>query len=100
VELPRLQALYEQYKDEGFEVVAVDTNRESELATAFIEKNGLTYTLLEDGEGDLAVGSGTFGVHEFPSSFLIDRDGRVVYFHVGFDPGDENKLEEEIKSLL
>ena len=100
MELPRLQALYEQYSDQGFEVVAVDTNRETELAIKFIETKGLTFTLLEDAEGDRAVGTKVFGVSEYPSSLLIDRDGRVMYFHVGFDPGDEEKFEREIKTLL
>lgn len=100
MELPRLQSLYEQYKDQGFEVVAVDTNRETDLATAFIEKKGLSFTFLEDIEGEGAVGTGIFGVLEYPTSLLIDRDGRVMYFHIGFDPGDEEKLGKEITSLL
>ena len=33
-------------------------------------------------------------------SFLIDRDGKVMYFHLGFEAGDEEHLEEEIKTLL
>jgi len=100
VELPRLQTLFEQYKEQGFEVVAVDTNRETDLAKAFIEKKGLSFTFLEDIEGEGAVGTGIFGVLEYPTTLLIDREGRVMYFHIGFDPGDEKKLSEEIESLL
>jgi cytochrome c biogenesis protein CcmG/thiol:disulfide interchange protein DsbE len=100
VELPRLQPLYEQYKDQGFEVIAVDGKRDTERATKFIEENGLTYTMLENGEeSDEIVGS-MFKVRSFPSSFLIDRDGKVMYFHLGFEAGDEEHLEEEIKALL
>jgi cytochrome c biogenesis protein CcmG/thiol:disulfide interchange protein DsbE len=100
VELPRLQPLYEQYKDQGFEVIAVDGKRDTERATKFIEENGLTYTMLENGEeSDEIVGS-MFKVRSFPSSFLIDRDGKVMYFHLGFEAGDEEHLEEEINTLL
>jgi cytochrome c biogenesis protein CcmG/thiol:disulfide interchange protein DsbE len=100
VELPRLQPLYEQYKDQGFEVIAVEAKLDTERATKFIEENGLTYTMLENGEeSDEIVGS-MFKVRSFPSSFLIDRDGKVMYFHLGFEAGDEEHLEDEIKALL
>ena len=100
MELPRLQPLYETYKDQGFEVVAVESRRDTERATQFIEEKGLTYTLLENGEDELEVVDGTFGVRSFPTSFLIDREGRVMYYHLGFELGDEKKLAAEIESLL
>jgi peroxiredoxin len=100
VELPRLQPLYEKYKDQGFEIIAVDGKRDTERATAFIEENGLTYTMLENAEGDDEVVGNLYKVRAYPSSFLIDRDGKVMYFHLGFDAGDEEHLEEEIQSLL
>ena len=100
MELPRLQPLYEQYKDQGFEVIAVEAKRDTERATKFIEKNGLTYTMLENGDGDAEVVGSMFKVRSFPSSFLIDRDGKVMYFHLGFEAGDEVHLEEEITTLL
>ena len=100
MELPRLQPLYETYKDQGFNVVVVDGKRQTEKATAFIEKHGLTYTALENGEGDAEVASAVFGVQGYPTSFLVDRDGRVMYRHLGFEAGDEVHLAEEIESLL
>jgi peroxiredoxin len=100
VELPRLQTLYEEYADRGFEVVAVDSFRDTARATKFIEEKGLTYTLLENGENDAAIVAEVFKVYAYPSSFLIDRDGRVQYFHLGFELGDEKKMAKEIESLL
>ena len=100
MELPRLQPLYEKYRDQGFEVIAIETKGQAELATKFIEENGLTYTMLENGEGEAEVASTTFNVIYHPSSFLIDRDGKVMYYHLGFEAGDEEHLEEEIQSLL
>ena len=100
MELPRLQPLYEKYKDQGFEIIAVDGKRDTERATAFIEENGLTYTMLENAEGDDEVVGNLYKVRAYPSSFLIDRNGKVMYFHLGFDAGDEEHLEEEIQSLL
>jgi cytochrome c biogenesis protein CcmG/thiol:disulfide interchange protein DsbE len=100
VELPRLQPLYEKYKDQGFEIIAVEGKRDTKRATAFIEKNGLTYTMLENGEGEAEVANAMYKVLAYPSSFLIDRDGKVMFYHLGFEAGDEAHLEEEIQSLL
>ena len=100
MELPRLQTLYETYKDQGFEIIAVDGKNDTERATKFIAENGLTYTMLENGEGDNEIVGGKYKVRAYPTSFLIDRDGKVMYFHLGFEPGDEEHLEEEIQSLL
>jgi peroxiredoxin len=100
VELPRLQKLFETYRNQGFEVVAVDAFRDTKQATKFIEDKGLSFTLLENGAEDAEVVSSMFGVSAFPTSLLVDREGRVMYAHVGFELGDEQKLEEEIRSLL
>ncbi len=100
MELPRLQKLFETYRNQGFEVVAVDAFRDTKQATKFIEDKGLSFTLLENGAEDAEVVSSMFGVSAFPTSLLVDREGRVMYAHVGFELGDEQKLEEEIRSLL
>jgi cytochrome c biogenesis protein CcmG/thiol:disulfide interchange protein DsbE len=100
VELPRLQPLYETYKDQGFSVVAIERQRDTERATAFIEENNLTYTLLENGEDDAEVVRSVFQVTSFPTSFLIDREGRILFYHLGFEAGDEEKLATEIERVL
>lgn len=100
MELPRLQKLFETYRNQGFEVVAVDAFRDTKQATKFIEDKGLSFTLLENGAEDAEVVSSMFGVYAFPTSLLVDREGRVMYAHLGFELGDEQKLEEEIRSLL
>jgi peroxiredoxin len=100
VELPRLQTLHETYRDRGFEVVAVEAFQDTERATAFIEDKELDYTTLENGEDDAEVVAEIFGVHSFPTSFIIDREGRVMYYHLGFELGDEQQMAAEIESLL
>ncbi len=100
MELPRLQPQFEKYQDQGLDVIAVEAYRDTKRAQKFIEDKGLTYTFLENGEDDFEVVQSLFGVRGYPTSFLIDRDGRVMYAHLGFEPGDEVTLEEEILSLL
>ena len=100
MELPRLQPLYEQYHDQGFEIVAIEYRRDTDRATTFIDENKLTFTFLENGEDDAEVVRSTFQVQGFPTSYLVDRDGRILYYHLGFDEGDEVKLSHQIESVL
>lgn len=100
MELPRLEPLFKKYRDQGFQIVAIDGLRMTDQALKFIEENGLTYTFLETGEGDENIVRNVFGVRTYPSSFIIDREGKVRYFHLGFDEGDEEEYEEQIVALL
>jgi peroxiredoxin len=100
VELPRLEPLHKTYNDQGLAIVAVERSRDTERAKKFIADNTLTYVFLENGEGDAEVVRRVFGVTTFPTSFLIDREGRVIHVHVGFEAGDEKELESQIRELL
>jgi len=100
VELPRLEPLYQKYRDQGFRVVALEATRDRERAASFRQENGLSYPMLETGEGDADVVREIFGVGTFPTSYLIDADGRILYAHVGFQEGDEMHLEEEVRQVI
>jgi len=100
VELPRLEKIWQKYRDKGLVVVAIERSRDRDRAQKLIAEKGLTFMLLENGEGDAEVVRRVFKVGTFPTSFLIDRNGRVMFAHVGFREGDEERLEEEILTLL
>jgi len=100
VELPRLEPLYQKYKDQGFEVIAIDGVIQLEEGHAFIEEHGLTYHIVKTGEGEENFVRNDWGVNTYPSSFLVDKNGKIRYFHLGFNVGDEVKLEKEIQTLL
>lgn len=100
MELPRLEPIYRKYKDQGLSIIAVDAYRDTEGSKRFAEENGLTYHMIENGEGDEEFVRSALGVDSFPTSFLIDNEGKIRRCHLGFDEGDELKLEEEIKELL
>ena len=100
MELPRLEPLFRKYQDQGFQVIAVDGRRDTDRATKFIAEKGLSYPCLENGEGDGEFVYGTYNVTGFPTSFLIDGNGKVLYMHLGFSEGDEARLAEEIERVL
>lgn len=101
MELPRLEPIYRKYKDQGLSIVAVEAYRDTESAKSFIAENELTYTFLEENEAEEEkVVKKIIGNWGFPTTFIIDREGKVVYTHQGFSDGDEIRFEEEILALL
>jgi len=100
VELPRLEPLWQKYRDQGLTIIAIETERDTERALEFITENSLTYHMLEDLEGDDNVAENRLQLYGQPSSYLVNRAGQIMFYHLGFDEGDEVKLEEEIRKLL
>jgi thioredoxin-related protein len=55
-----------------------------------------TYDILVDLNSDLRR---ALNVTNPPTTFLIDKNGKIVFTHTGYLEGDENELEEKIKEL-
>ncbi len=41
-----------------------------------------------------------FGVTGAPETFILDREGRIFSWHVGYEPGEEESLEAEVRLVL
>lgn len=100
MELPRLEPLWQKYRDQGLHVVAIEAFRDREGALKFIEENDLTYHFLEEKEAEEEKVVPGLIPGGYPTSYLLDREGRVIFAHYGFDEGDEVKIEKEIQRLL
>lgn len=99
MELPRLEEIWKKYRDEGLSIVAVQSDRDREKGQRLVEDKGLTFHILHN-EAENDVVNGVYRSQGNPSTFLIDREGRIVRYHLGFEDGDELELEREIVELL
>lgn len=95
--LPALDQLRQEFGSRGFEVLAVNVDRNPADALALLARRPVGYRSISDPEGSLPR---RFGVETMPTSFLIDRDGMVRYVHRGFRKGDVPGLREHIGALL
>lgn len=41
-----------------------------------------------------------YQVKAMPSTFMVDRDGRIRYLHKGYKPGYEEDYQQQIRELL
>lgn len=74
-EMPAMQEAYEELKDEGFVVLAVNQRESQSVVRDFVEEHGLTFPILLDPDG--RVGS-TYGARGLPLSYVVNRNGVVI----------------------
>jgi peroxiredoxin len=98
-ELKALEPLYQKYKDQGFAVIAVNTDgpRTQAQVRTDVTSNRLSFTVILDKNGDIAR---LYKVGAWPTSFLLDSLNNIVSSRIGYHPGDEKKLENELLQLL
>ena len=97
VEIPTLNALYRDYKDQGFVVLGVSVDSEVPAVKPFARVMKMNYPVLI-GAGHDELGD-TFGPFMgFPTSVLVKRDGAVCVRTVGMV--SRAKLEQQLDALL
>jgi cytochrome c biogenesis protein CcdA/peroxiredoxin len=74
-EMPDLQALYAQYGDLDFVIVALAVRDKQEAVEAFREEFGITFDLALDEQNTV---TNLYGVTGQPSTFVINRDGTIA----------------------
>ena len=97
-EMPHLQALYERYSSLGFELLAVNVEKNNaEGARKWLEETPVTFPVLFDPENQVTK---LYKVQTMPSTVLIGRDGTMRFIHHGYKPGYENDYQTQVRALL
>ena len=79
-EMPEFQKFYADWREAGFEIVAVAWNDSEDAIRDFRDEYGLTFPLALDKSGDI---NERYAVQTRPSSYIIDRDGIIHARHFG-----------------
>ena len=98
VEMPSMERVYQDFKDEGFAILAISSDPQGSIVTRpFVASQGLTFPILHD--SDYRV-SGSYGVRTLPMSFLIDRNGTLTERVFGARDWNSAEARELIRGLL
>jgi len=97
VEMPHLAKLYEKYRGSGFTVLAVNIDEDPHKAAGLAKQLGMRFPVLLDTDKKV---SRLYDLGTMPSTFLVDRDGRVRYVHRGYRDGYEETYDKQIRELL
>lgn len=75
-EAPALEKTWQEYKDRGVVFLGVDVKDIAANARKFVDKYGLTYSMVADPDQELASAMGV-GIG-LPQTFFIDPEGKIV----------------------
>lgn len=96
--MPGLQKVADSHRSDAVDVIAVSVDDESnELAQYVKQEVGVTYPV---GWDDGHVIAQKYLVQTMPSTYLVDRDGKIRFVHDGYHSGDEEEIAKEIAKLL
>ncbi len=97
--IPKLNEIYDTYRDKGVEIIGINTDspRNSAKVRPFVKSYKIKYPILRDPNNEV---TGELNVTAFPTLYIINSKNEIVYTHIGFRPGDEKLLIEELEKLL
>lgn len=106
IEIPWFEKLHDQYASQGLEILGVsaddlDKNDPAKLFTekrdisTFVSKMRMNYPILIDAD---SVANDWGGLDALPTTFFIDKNGKIVASTVGLTPRDE--IESDIKKAI
>jgi cytochrome c-type biogenesis protein len=80
-EMPEFETIYQEYKERGFTVLAVDFLETPDAVTTFANDLDLTFPMAMDESGE--INDDLYEVGQYPTSFVIDGHGIIVAVHAG-----------------
>jgi cytochrome c biogenesis protein CcmG, thiol:disulfide interchange protein DsbE len=92
-----MNRIQQELRKDGLVVIAVNVDRQRADAVRFIRKHEPQFRIVFDPDGLLPE---KFGVRGMPTSFLIDRNGRIQSRHQGFRLVDRDALTQQVRSLV
>ena len=94
---PWMNELAQRYGASGLTVVAVNVDKKRADADRFLEATPAQFTVVYDAAGTTPA---AWAVKGMPSSYLVDRSGRVVMVEQGFRDEQKAGVENRIRELL
>ena len=94
-EMPEFQKAYDEWKAQGFEILAIAYNDTEAAMTAFRDEFGLSFPLALDASGAI---NEAYSIQTRPSTYLLDRDGLILARHFGIM--SEAQLSEMLKEAM
>ena len=92
-----MNKMQSMYGKEGFKVIAINLDESRQKADKFLQKIPANFDVAFDPRGDTAE---AYQVKAMPSSYIINKNGKVVHANLGFRGNDEEELEKKIRNLI
>ena len=94
---PWMNELQQKFPADKFTVVTINVDENTEAMHDFLRRVPADFDIFHDPEGKLAA---KFELDGMPTSFLINKQGKLVRTHIGFFENKIPEYEREIQELL
>lgn len=95
---PQMDLLQNDYRETGFQVIAVNQDTDRHAMERFLAKQNVSFETIHDSNHSIVKSA---GIETFPTSFLVDKLGKVRFVHRGWHGKKSvDLLKEQIESLL
>lgn len=95
--MPSINQLHQAFKEQGFEVLAIDIREPKGVVEKAVRERGYTVPVLLDSAAEVAL---KYEVRATPTVYLIDRQGKLVASAVGARPWDSQEGRQLLQTLL
>ncbi|GHU10841.1 hypothetical protein FACS1894151_10420 [Spirochaetia bacterium] len=96
-EMPSMQALYSRYKNQGLEILAIDSGESKEDVAAFINRSGFSFPIGLDESYDITA---PYATGSIPTTYIIDRQGKIVSRIIGSLDWSNPNVQQAFEALL
>ncbi len=98
-EMKYLDDIYNKYKEKGFTILGInqDSPKSVSKVRSYISSQKINYPIALDPNSQYLQ---KLNGQSIPYSLLYDSDGKLVYKHSGYLPGDEIEIEKHIAEIL
>ncbi len=95
-EMPSIERLHKQMSGTKFQIIAVNSGERRSQVASFIEKNKYTFLIYLDESNEL---SSIFAARGLPSTYLVNKEGKVIAARIGAMEYDQAELIKVLKEL-
>jgi peroxiredoxin len=98
-EMKELNIMHHKYEDNNFQVVgiSIDDTKTAKKISTILKSKKISYPIYLDTEQKFF---GKFNSESLPFSMLVSPEGKILWEHSGYIPGDEKEIESVIVDAL
>ncbi len=79
-EMPEIEAVHQEYQDQGVVVLGVDISEPESMVRQYIQQGGFSWTIVLDSTGEVAR---DYQIAAIPTSFFLDKEGIIRAVNIG-----------------
>ena len=92
-----MEQLQQKYQKKGLKILMVNTRESKQSVESYIRSNNFSFSVLLDSEGTVSEKYSVFGL---PTTFLIDKQGKIVFHTTGYRNWDTKRMHEAFDSVI